>query len=205
MQRLQQEKITYTIIMADKCVIHPYLKVDSLEFLRQGFDSYLKDENFLNVGSLNLFNFTDEYGYFRGVIVTEEDISEIVSKIDDYILLPCCEKIIDVFKGSVLEESIKQVIRNPDKMFYMSDIAQNIGYSLGYCQKHFKIIYGDSYLNFYRPFKVKYAKRLIELGIPLSELYERVGFADRSYFDKVFKKIEGVSPGEYRRKNDEVE
>ncbi|MFC0272871.1 response regulator [Metabacillus herbersteinensis] len=44
------------------------------------------------------------------------------------------------------------------------------------------------------------AKLLINRSIPIAEISEIVGYSDHSYFCKVFKKLKGLSPSQYRRK-----
>jgi AraC-like DNA-binding protein len=37
--------------------------------------------------------------------------------------------------------------------------------------------------------------------MPISEIYERVGFNDPAHFGRQFRKYYGVPPSEYRRQN----
>ena len=46
---------------------------------------------------------------------------------------------------------------------------------------------------------MKYAKQmLLEGEICLDEIAEAVGYSDKKYFSKVFKKETGFTPGEYK-------
>ena len=38
-------------------------------------------------------------------------------------------------------------------------------------------------------------------ALRISEIAERVGYADTAHFSRVFKKLEGVSPGEWRNRH----
>ena len=50
--------------------------------------------------------------------------------------------------------------------------------------------------------RIKKAKKLLlGTGLTISEISARVGFRDEFYFNKVFKKSEGVSPGLFRQLN----
>ena len=44
-------------------------------------------------------------------------------------------------------------------------------------------------------------KMLTETDIKFTKIAEQVGYADSSYFSKLFKKLEGVLPSEYRKNN----
>lgn len=53
-----------------------------------------------------------------------------------------------------------------------------------------------SYLNGIRVEKAK--ELLIHSDLSLAEIGNQVGFADQSYFNKIFRKQEGLTPGQYR-------
>ena len=57
----------------------------------------------------------------------------------------------------------------------------------------------SDYLNRYRIRQA--AKLLKETGEPISSVGQTVGYSDHSYFCRVFKKITGKTPSEYRREN----
>ena len=52
------------------------------------------------------------------------------------------------------------------------------------------------YLNQYR---IKQAKKMLLEGVSVSEVAEKTGFINFSYFSTVFKKYAGCSPSEYKR------
>ena len=56
----------------------------------------------------------------------------------------------------------------------------------------------NTYLN---QLRIGYARNLINQNITsISQLAEMCGYSDSSYFSKVFKKLEGISPTEYIRR-----
>lgn len=75
--------------------------------------------------------------------------------------------------------------------FYMSK-----NYLCYYFKKHLNVTFVD-YLTVER---VKRAKTLLATSATLNEIAEKTGFTDMPYFIKVFKKIEGASPGAYRKR-----
>ncbi|MEG2957857.1 MAG: helix-turn-helix transcriptional regulator, partial [Christensenellaceae bacterium] len=53
--------------------------------------------------------------------------------------------------------------------------------------------------------RIESAKKLLKTtDISLVDLAYVVGFEEQSYFTKVFKKLEGVSPGRYRDVNTHI-
>jgi len=64
--------------------------------------------------------------------------------------------------------------------------------------KHKKFDNFNHYLNLHR---VTYVKELIEINdldrVTIMYIYTKAGFANQSTFNRVFKKIEGITPSEY--------
>jgi YesN/AraC family two-component response regulator len=66
----------------------------------------------------------------------------------------------------------------------------------------FKRQVGCSTLEYIRNTRLEQAKLLLKHSDKnASQVAKNVGYHDRTYFSKVFKKITGVSPNEYRRKH----
>lgn len=52
---------------------------------------------------------------------------------------------------------------------------------------------------FLKKFRISHAKRLLKgTDKKIYEIAQDVGYADPKYFNRVFKELEGVSPGDYR-------
>ena len=46
---------------------------------------------------------------------------------------------------------------------------------------------------------------LLASNAPMSEIYAACGFEDQSYFCKVFKRLEGVTPDRYRKQSRRID
>ncbi len=58
---------------------------------------------------------------------------------------------------------------------------------------------GQSFYDLLNTERVRQAKRLMaDPALRISEIAEQVGYADTAHFSRVFKKLEGVSAGEWR-------
>lgn len=101
---------------------------------------------------------------------------------------------------SMVQELILEFI----KAHYMNDIslqdaAQAMNYSDAYFCKLFKECFDKSFTSYLAEFRIKKAKQLLEdITINVKEVSGKVGYRDSNYFAKVFKRIEGVTPSEYR-------
>ena len=87
----------------------------------------------------------------------------------------------------------------------VESIAERIGMNADWLGTIFKRDTGYSvreYLNMYR---IKKSKELIDSGFKVPDVYMEVGYMTYQYFGKVFRKITGLTPIEYRRsKNDQT-
>ncbi len=69
-----------------------------------------------------------------------------------------------------------------------------------YLTRIFKETYGITINHYILTKKISYAKRLLRFSKKsMEEIGEEAGFSDAQYFCRMFKKIEGMTPGEYRK------
>ena len=83
----------------------------------------------------------------------------------------------------------------------LKDLTQLCGYSDAYFCRLFKQTFHKTYTTFLTECRIDHAKQLLrDSSASISEISEVVGFHSFSYFCVSFRKIEGISPSEYRRK-----
>ena len=81
-------------------------------------------------------------------------------------------------------------------------MALALSFSRMQLYRKFKSILGSSANEFIRNYRIKKAARLlIETDLNVSEILYDVGFTNRSYFSKCFKKSFDMSPKEYAKKH----
>nr|WP_314464881.1 response regulator [uncultured Clostridium sp.] len=98
--------------------------------------------------------------------------------------------------ASMVSEYIKSNFMNE---ISMSETARAIGYSEPYFCKMFKQQFGQSFTSYLTEYRVGEAKKMLEQpNVNVKEIGARVGYADNNYFTKVFKRLEGLNPSEYR-------
>lgn len=108
-----------------------------------------------------------------------------------------------------LERSLKELVSEkrpyvkPD--LRIDDLAELIGVSRFRLSFYFSQYKHISYYEYINTLRVEEFKRLVELYGPdkytLSAFSEKAGFSSRSTFFRYFKKVEGISPAEYLRRN----
>ncbi len=96
----------------------------------------------------------------------------------------------------------KQYIREFITMpLTLQEISSYVGYNPSYFSTYFKKETGQSLRQYITQTRVDYAKQLIlEENLRIGDVAESVGFNDKKYFEKIFKKTTGMTPVEYRKR-----
>ena len=97
-------------------------------------------------------------------------------------------------------ETIREYIRNNYmKEISMQDAARVMNYSDAYFCKLFKQCFDQNFTSYLTGFRVNEAKKLLrDRSISVKDVSMQVGYYDSNYFAKVFKRITGMIPSEYR-------
>lgn len=82
----------------------------------------------------------------------------------------------------------------------LSDIAGQFGLSYHYLSSYFSQMAKEGFSEYLNRLRIEHARELLrESDMSIAEVGCGVGYADHSYFCRVFKKITGVTPSGYRR------
>jgi two-component system response regulator YesN len=100
-----------------------------------------------------------------------------------------------------LFHQLKQYItENAHRNISLEMIAENVKLSPFYVSKLFKEQFGTNYIDFLTECRIEKAKALMRNPEKsLKEITYEVGYNDPNYFSRVFKKICGVAPTDYRK------
>ncbi len=94
---------------------------------------------------------------------------------------------------------IEKEYRNP--LLSIEMLADKIGISTAYMCRIYKQYTGNTINDTLLDKRMEHARLLLtESSLSVSEIAEKVGFNGSTYFYRVFKKLNGVTPNEYRRK-----
>ena len=99
-----------------------------------------------------------------------------------------------------LTDLIYQYIRD-NYMFdiSMQEVARTMNYSEAYFCKLFKQFFGKNFTAYLTEYRIEMAKKMLQTPtVNIKEIGKAVGYADSNYFAKVFKRVTGESPSEYR-------
>lgn len=132
-------------------------------------------------------------------------------------ILSCLERVADQYigeeEGETKEEETEQTNRFiAEAKEYMEEhyaeeltlntVAEQLGISGGYLSTLFMQYMGCGFVDYLHEIRIKRSCCYLEQNyLKTYEIAYKVGFRDGKYFSRVFKKLKGISPKEYRDKN----
>lgn len=82
----------------------------------------------------------------------------------------------------------------------IADLCKEFGYSKSYLSKLFHSQCGETLADYTAQLKIKKAKQLIREGsLNFTQIAARLDFESPQYFSRVFRRISGMSPSEFKR------
>lgn len=105
-------------------------------------------------------------------------------------------------KNHQIINKIREFIRNNyTKGLTLEDIAESVYLSPYYISRIFKEERGITVMEYLTKVRLEEAKKLLRNPkYNIDEIAEKLGYSDPSYFSKVFRRYEGVSPSQFRQK-----
>jgi transcriptional regulator GlxA family with amidase domain len=80
----------------------------------------------------------------------------------------------------------------------LAHLANATGTSMYHLQRAFRRAWGLSPHEFQSQLRVYHARALLQVGKALTDVATEVGFFDQSHLNRQFKRILGITPGQYR-------
>lgn len=111
--------------------------------------------------------------------------------------------IIDVCSNTIdshINKKIMQYIyEHYDEPLALTDVAKRFNFNYSYFSTYFSTHNKEGFNEFLNKIRIEKAVEMLNKDIPISQISSLVGYAEHSYFCKVFKKITGVTPSHYRK------
>lgn len=99
----------------------------------------------------------------------------------------------------VIRDAILYTQQNYTQDITLARVAQNASMSTAYFSTLFHNETGSSFVDYLNHVRIERAKELLtDSSIRIYEIADRVGYQSSNYFNRVFKKLVGVTPVEYR-------
>lgn len=105
-----------------------------------------------------------------------------------------------VLKDDHLRRAVEAVHARPEQEWSLETLARTAGLSRAAFAQRFKRMAGDTPAHYVARVRVQRAMDMLRAtGDSMERIAERVGYADPFVFSKVFKRVQGLSPREFRR------
>ena len=159
-----------------------------------------KAENYTRILD-NIFAIAGSEDYLRDMRLNEA-LASLLTRIMEMSWIP--EKQDTLKRGSAREFSLQDVKNYLDenwaKKITLDDLADKFFINKYYLTRLFKNQYGSPILNYVLDIRITQAKRMLRFSDDTIDSIGKVcGFEDQNYFSRTFKKVEGVTPTEYRK------
>ncbi|GKX29906.1 hypothetical protein SH1V18_23860 [Vallitalea longa] len=104
--------------------------------------------------------------------------------------------------SKIINTTIKYINNNLSNKLSLNAVAKHVNVHPNYLSKLIKKELGMSFTDYILKEKIDESKLLLKYSNnSLSDITGILGFSSKSYFIKCFKKIEGITPGEYVKKH----
>ena len=106
-------------------------------------------------------------------------------------------------ENSLEYDRIKKILsyieENYQNKITLNDIAGHIHLCESECTRLFKRHMNTTLFAFLQEYRIERSLEFLQDDQPVSAVADKAGFSDPNYYSKVFAKIKGCSPGEYRK------
>lgn len=104
-------------------------------------------------------------------------------------------------KKKDLQELRTFLDENYQERISLDDLSERFYINKFYLTRIFKEQFGVSINNYLLQVRITHAKQLLRFSdMPIEKVACEIGVEDARYFTRMFKKVEGMTPGDYRRK-----
>lgn len=102
-------------------------------------------------------------------------------------------------ESDIIQNALNYIEEHLDKPIQLSDVARQIGVSEPYLSSFFKSSMNENFIPYVNRQKMKRARQLFAEGRMVYQVSELLGYENTTYFSKVFKRVEGMTPEQYRK------
>ena len=103
-------------------------------------------------------------------------------------------------KNPVVRDALAYMKEHYAENFSQTELAEKLNVNSSYLSRIFKKETGHNFMEILTEYRIDKAKELLSKSeTRVIEVCQQVGYGDYTYFYQVFKKMEGVSPSEYKK------
>lgn len=152
----------------------------------------------LNISEIDFFgeqfNLDDE-------IIGSESYAKLQQIMKEVIEMICDDTCEDIYMDDMGKKIIDYIDNNLHKDISISDVADALGVSTSYISKTLRSCRDTSFKVYIDETRVKLAKKMMDedRNILIKDIAQNLGYNNVVSFIRMFKKVEGISPGAYQK------
>ena len=106
-------------------------------------------------------------------------------------------------ENGVIPESLKFIESHYNEDISMDEVAKQVNVSYHYFSKIFKTQMGKSFTDYLTDLRIEKSMKMLQTTpLSIKEISSEIGYNDPNYYCKIFKKVTGVTPTEFRLTQD---
>ena len=129
-----------------------------------------------------------------------QDVSQNVYQTLESIMLEAFS-LIEATDGShiYVNSAIQYIQAHYNEPLSLEDVANAINLSTSYLSSLFSKVLGTTFIGYVQSVRIERAKELLHTTtLKIYEVAAQIGYDDEKYFSQVFRKVEGISPSQFR-------
>lgn len=212
-----QMKLVVSAIMDENPSAYTSAVKRLIELLRRvsSSEEIFRNEIFKNLAAImEIFNEQNKAAG-KKVQISYSDMEQCATYDELY---ACAEKIAEIpsscmqgektgSRHRIIKEILQYIEENFGRDFGLNELADITHMNPAYLSILFKEEVGQSFVKYLTSVRMKKAKELLDQGYKVREVSEMVGYNDYRYFCDIFKKLENMTPNEYKgctRKKEQI-
>lgn len=203
-------RLYYSLDTGNHKMIRPLLEQALSFFLAQKYDeTHIKESFFylchavvhkLNIHSYTHWKETEKISHFLKGIFAYEYLTDLLAEIDSFLMM-LAKDTAPEGKEKELKMMISIIHNHYSDPLKLETLAGTLNYSTAHLGQIFKNKTGEYFNTYLDKIRIQKAKELLNQGMRVYEVSEKVGYTSVNYFYSKFKKYEGCSPSDFKIHN----
>lgn len=139
------------------------------------------------------------------ILLSSESIPDMANQFSSFILnweSETKDRLMNIDEG-IIPDALKYIESHYNENISMDEVAKNVNISYHYFSKMFKQQTGKSFTDYLTDLRIEKSMFMLEkTQKSIKDISLELGYNDSNYFCKIFKRITGLTPTEYRLENE---
>lgn len=143
----------------------------------------------------------DLNGRYFSLLENESSVEQICYTLQDVVESFMSAMFTTVGNGNIhVRKALQYIGKNYSQQLTLEKVALDVGLSPNYFSKLFEHSMGTSFRDYLNHIRIEESERLLlSTNYSLTDIAIAVGYSDQSYFCRIFHKITGITPGQFRK------